>query len=70
MPVVGFGLLPMFGGVLATLRPNRPRFFLGIGLVLAPFLTMLLAFHRISVFPNDYFRLEGLGPISLKGQKA
>lgn len=70
MPVLGFGLLPMFGGVLATLRPNRPRLYLGIGLVLAPFLTMLLIFHRVSVFPNDYFRLAGLGPISLKGQKA
>lgn len=69
MPVIGFCLLPMFGGVVATLRPKRPSLYLGAGLLLAPFVTMLLIFHRVSVFPNDYFRLEGLGPVSLRGQK-
>ncbi len=69
MPVIGFCLLPMFGSVVGTLRPKRPSLYLGIGLLLAPFLTMLFLFHRVGVFPNDYLRLEGLGPVSLRGQK-
>src|SRR6202023_854371 len=62
-PSRGFFLVQFVGVRPQRGRPSRASLYIGLALLVAPWMLVALGFRRFSVFPTDYLTFEGLGPV-------
>lgn len=65
LPTLGFFLVPFLAVLAQQRRPSRASLYIGLALLVAPWMLVALVFRRFSVFPTDYLTFEGLGPVHL-----
>jgi hypothetical protein len=63
LPTLGFFLVPFLAAMAQQRRPSRASLYIGLVLLVAPWMMVALVFRRLSVFPTDYLTFEGLGPV-------